>query len=155
MSIRSRILVVDDDPAVRHMLLRVLDEENYSVRTARTGSEALELARAESFQLLLLDGDLPKENVGRLCGQFAEAHPDVPMIIMVRAGNSSAPCSSGIGVCLEKPLDMERLVRTVGELIAAVQQPPPRVAPPAPSASASTERPPLNPAWGLKPSPIS
>src|SRR5258708_22314013 len=137
MRTRSIILVVDDDPAVGHRLLRVLDEEHYAVRAARTGSEALELARDENFQLLLLDGDLPKENVGRLCTQFAEAHPDVPMIIMVRAGNSSAPCSNGIGVCLEKPLDMEKLVHTVSELIKAAQQPPPLVATTAPSTSAS------------------
>src|ERR1044071_5483582 len=104
MSLRRRILVVDGDPAVRHMLLRVLDEENYSVRAARTGSEALELARDENYQLLLLDGDLPKENVTSLCSQFTEAHPAMPIIVMVRANNSASPCANGIGVCLAKPL---------------------------------------------------
>lgn len=149
---RSRILLVDDDPAVRRMLLRVLDEENYSVQAASTGAEALALAADGEFKLLLLDGDLPQEDTARLCEQLTGAHPDLPIIIMVRSNHSAASGSTGAGVCLEKPLDMEKLIRTVGELISGVEQPPPRAITPPPAAP---NRNPSLPAWKLKPWPIS
>src|SRR4051812_25112493 len=107
---RSNILLVDDDPAVRRMLLRVLDEENYSVQAVRTSAEALALAAHNEFKLLLLDGDLPGEDAGRLCEQFTRGHPELPIIIMVRPDHSCASGSNGIGVCLQKPLDMEKLL---------------------------------------------
>jgi CheY-like chemotaxis protein len=144
---RQRILLIDDDPAVRRMLLRVLDEENYSVRAATSRSEALQVALAESFNLLLLDGDLPGENSADFCAEFTRIHPQAPIIIMARP--SEAPsAATRIGVCLEKPLDIEKLLRTVGELLSAAGQPASRNTP------ASSIRASLEPGWKLKPSAI-
>jgi DNA-binding response OmpR family regulator len=144
--------LVDDDPAVRRMLVRVLDEENYSVRPASTGAEALAVAADGDFKVLLLDGDLPGEDVGHLCERFTRAYPDLPIIIMVRSNHCVEPSSSSIGVCLEKPLDMRKLIRAVGELVSGVEQAPPRVITPP---SATPDRSPSLPSWKLKPSPIS
>jgi DNA-binding response OmpR family regulator len=129
------------------MLLRVLDEENYSVRPASSGAEGLQLAQAENFQLLLLDGDLPAENANDFCAKFTLSHPDVPVIIMVRSSEAPSPGFKSIGVCLEKPLDFERLLRTVRELLAPTN-------PPTRNQVGQTIRSSVDPAWKLKPSPI-
>src|SRR5258706_9979783 len=54
---RHKVLVVDDDPAVRHMLCRLLREEGYFADCAANTTEALELFT--TFDLVLLDLNLP------------------------------------------------------------------------------------------------
>lgn len=118
---RRRILLVDEDSAVRRMLLRVLDEENYSVRATRTGREALTLAASETFHLLVLDLNLPDENASDICQQFNRSHPTTPIILMGRPNYHGAN-GARLGVLLEKPLDMPRLLRTIGELLEPAAQ---------------------------------
>jgi DNA-binding response OmpR family regulator len=148
---KRRILLVDDDPAVRRMLLRLLNEENYSVRTARTGCEALELARSETFHLFLLDCELPDENGAEICRQFISAHPDLPIVILRSASDGSlASGANRVGVCLEKPLDMEKLLRTIHELLTPVENSAERItsrpAPATPEITANKAGRPLTPA---------
>jgi len=142
---RHNILLVDDDPAVRHMLLRVLDEENYLVRAATSRGEAFQVALAETFDLLLLDGDLPGENSGDFCAEFTRNYPQVPIIIMAcSTDGSSSSARNRAGVYLEKPLDIEKLLRTVSELLSAGGQPASRGGTTAPSIRA------FDPSWRLK-----
>src|SRR5262245_40673006 len=58
----KKILLVDDDPAVRESVARVLTGEDYDVLTAANGLEALDLAAANEVDLVLLDLNLPKKN---------------------------------------------------------------------------------------------
>ncbi len=62
----ARILVVDDNDALRYSLVRALREAGYEVREARTGSEALALA-AESPDLITLDINLPDIDGYQVC----------------------------------------------------------------------------------------
>jgi two-component system phosphate regulon response regulator OmpR len=115
-----KLLLVDDDPAVRRMLLRVLDEENYEVRAAKSGAEALKFAAMETFHLVLLDINLPGEDGWNICQQFMNFHPELPIIIITARSNQLFPAlASGVGALLEKPLDMARMLRTVSGLLEA------------------------------------
>src|SRR5207302_10702310 len=58
---KRKILLVDDDPGVRRMLVRVLEEEDYLVFPAGTGREALQRLAAKDIDLVLLDLSLPLE----------------------------------------------------------------------------------------------
>ncbi len=60
MSAGRRILVVDDDPSVVDVATRVLASASYEVASARTGLEALRIARRERFDLVLLDINMPE-----------------------------------------------------------------------------------------------
>jgi two-component system phosphate regulon response regulator OmpR len=115
-----KILLVDDDPAVRRMLLRVLDGEQYEVQPARTGAEALQFAAGETFRLVLLDINLPGEDGWGICQQFMNLHPDLPILVITARSNQLFPAlASGVGALMEKPLDMARLLRTISELLEA------------------------------------
>ena len=59
---KKKVLLVDDDPGVRRMLLRVLEEEDYDVVPAVNGLEALDLATNTAPDLVLLDLNLPVQN---------------------------------------------------------------------------------------------
>ena len=55
----SKVLVVDDDPVIRDMMIDILDFEGYPIRVARNGNEALELMRGEESYLVFLDLLMP------------------------------------------------------------------------------------------------
>ena len=114
----EKLLLVDDDPAVRRMLLRVLNQENYPVRPASSGAEALMVAAGETFGLLLLDINLPGENGWEVCGQFVKAHPNLPIIVITARSNQVFPAlASEVGAVLEKPLDISKLLSTIRALL--------------------------------------
>ncbi|MBZ5516392.1 MAG: response regulator transcription factor [Acidobacteriia bacterium] len=58
-SIGGRILVVDDDPQIRRVMRTTLAANGYEVNTARSGEQALEEIRAEKYDLVLLDVNMP------------------------------------------------------------------------------------------------
>ena len=55
----GKVLVVDDDPVIRDMMVDILDFEGYPIRVARNGNEALELMRGEESYLVFLDLLMP------------------------------------------------------------------------------------------------
>lgn len=55
----GRILVVDDDPQIRRVMRTALTARGYEVGDARTGEEALEKLRSETYDLVLLDKNMP------------------------------------------------------------------------------------------------
>jgi len=55
----GRVLVVDDDPQIRRVMRTTLDARGYEVDEAASGEQALELARSEKHDLIILDINLP------------------------------------------------------------------------------------------------
>jgi DNA-binding response OmpR family regulator len=81
---RHPILVVDDNAINREMLARRLERQGYSVAVAENGRQALEMARAEPYDLMLLDMMMPEMN-GFQVLQIWMADPvlsDVPVIVV-------------------------------------------------------------------------
>jgi CheY-like chemotaxis protein len=115
---KSKILLVDDDPAVRWMLLRVLEEEGYLVLAAGNSTEALEMASTKSPDLALLDLALPVEDGWKVFQQLASNYPLVQVVIITARPNQLFPAlASGVGALMEKPLDLPRLLRTIQDLL--------------------------------------
>ena len=59
MERQNKVLVVDDDPFALRSIAKVLENESYQVMTAASGSEALDLLRRDSFDLVLTDLKMP------------------------------------------------------------------------------------------------
>ncbi len=116
---KHRVLLVDDDPGVRRMIQRVLEEENYIVIPAADGREAIELAASHSLDLVLLDLNLPGQNGWNVFEQLSKEHPLLPIIIITARPNQLFPAlASGVGALMEKPLDLPKLLRTMSDLLA-------------------------------------
>jgi len=114
---RGKILLVDDDPAIRQILLRLLAEEDYLVLTAANGVEALELVKA-TFDLVLLDLNMPVKNGWETFEQLSTKHPLLPVILITARPQQLFPAlASGVGALLEKPLDFVKLFRTIEALL--------------------------------------
>ncbi len=114
---RHKVLVVDDDPAVRHMLCRLLREEDYLVDCAANATEALELVT--SFDLVLLDLNLPGNDGWQVFEKIHSLGHAVSVIIITARHNQVFPAlASGAGALMEKPLDLPKLLRTIGSLLS-------------------------------------
>ena len=116
---QRRILVVDDDAAVRKMLSRVLAEEGYGVFCASDGADAVQSAAAAAPDLVLLDLSLREKSGWEVFQRLTRIKPLVPVIIITgKANQLFTALSAGAGALLEKPLHFPRLLETVRSLLA-------------------------------------
>jgi DNA-binding response OmpR family regulator len=110
--------VVDDDATVRESLADVLEQEHYAVKVACDGRDALRQFLEGPPDLILLDVNMPDLNGWQTFQMMAQLYPFVPvMIITARPGQARRAAELGIGVLMEKPLDIPVLLRNVRELL--------------------------------------
>lgn len=82
---QSRILVVEDDITLNEHLTDLLRNQGYDVFSTACGEQALERLRLESYDLILLDVDLPKVDGFSLL-QFVHEHSQTPVIMLTAYG---------------------------------------------------------------------
>ncbi len=80
---KGRILVVDDDPHIRRVMRTTLTAQGYEVNDARSGEETLEKLRAESFDLLLLDLNMPGMGGLETCRSIRQGRSGFELAIIV------------------------------------------------------------------------
>lgn len=114
---RQKILVVDDDNAVRTGLEAVLVAEGYEVVTASNGVQALAILRRERCDLALLDMNMPLLNGWGTIGELWRLQRGLPFIIITaRPDLGTVAREAGVEL-MEKPLDLPRLFQRIGELL--------------------------------------
>lgn len=119
----ARILAVDDSPTILEMIKAILIEGGYEVITASDGAEALDTARAENPDLILLDVMLPKLDGYRVCRllKFDQKYKHIP-IIMLTAKTEEQSMATGIRTganqYLTKPVEPEHLLAVVADELA-------------------------------------
>lgn len=115
------VLIVDDEPSIRRFLRHILETEGFLVIEARTGVDAVAIARREKPAIVLLDLVLPDidgfDVLGRLKEQSSTRH--IPVIILSIIEDEDRCFRLGASDYLPKPIDRERLVDRVSRLIAA------------------------------------
>src|SRR6185436_11553772 len=115
---KPKLLLVDDDAAVREMVGRVLTEAGYSTLSAANGQEALDMASANEVDLVLLDLNLPVKNGWDTFERLTTANPLLPIIIITARPNQLFPAlAAGVGALMEKPLDFPKLLETIRILL--------------------------------------
>ncbi|MFD3722030.1 response regulator transcription factor [Streptomyces sp. NPDC058674] len=116
----QRILVVDDEPAVREALRRSLAFEGYSVRTAVDGVDALDTADAYSPDLIVLDIQMPRMD-GLTAARRLRAAGSVTPVLMLTArdtvGDRVTGLDAGADDYLVKPFELDELFARVRALL--------------------------------------
>jgi DNA-binding response OmpR family regulator len=120
----ARILAVDDSPTVLEMITAILESGGYDVLTAVDGAEALETARAERPDLILLDVMLPKLDGYRVCRllKFDQHYRDIPIIMLTAKVEDQAMATgirTGADQYLTKPVDPETLLAAIAAELSA------------------------------------
>ncbi len=106
----ARILVVDDDAALRDMLALILGGEGYDVTTAGDGVDAVELlAGGMRPTVLLLDLMMPVMGGAAVCEWLTAAIPPTerPRVVILSAGLSATTNFPGADAALAKPYDVD------------------------------------------------
>ena len=107
----SRVLIVEDDSAVRGFLTQALLSGGYAPLAVRTGEEALDVARTDPPAVALVDGILPDMHGVRLAEAIIEIGGAAATAICFVTGaiRESVPAAAGIGA-LSKPLRLAELL---------------------------------------------
>jgi CheY-like chemotaxis protein len=113
-----QILVVDDDLLTRTTLTIILEEAGYTVLTASDGTEALDMIDAQLPDLLISDIRLPRLNGIQLLARLRSFKQTYALPVLLTSA-STRPTLKNIDRCifLEKPIGIDLLLRTVGELL--------------------------------------
>jgi DNA-binding response OmpR family regulator len=121
VTLKARILHVDDDPDIRLLMAGSLQEFGYTVMTAGSVHEAMQLAREMAFDLCILDIRLPDGSGIELCQQLRGLQPGVP-IVYYSAYADEFSQKKVLAVCgdayLRKPTSMDEWERTITGLLA-------------------------------------
>jgi two-component system response regulator MprA len=113
-----RVMVIDDDEAVREALGLALGSEGYDVQYARDGREGLELLARRAADLIIVDMRMPEVDGGNFCRSYAKDGGTSPVILMTaRAGREIAADLPGVVEAVTKPFDLEYLLEMVARLI--------------------------------------
>lgn len=116
--LKEKILLVDDEPAIRQMLTRLLTGEGYDVLQATNGAEALEIAEHADFDLVLLDLNMPGLDGWDTFEKLTSKNPLLPIIVITARPNQRfTALAAGIGALMEKPLDLQKLFLTIRDLL--------------------------------------
>jgi two-component system cell cycle response regulator DivK len=118
----ARILLVEDNEMNRDMLSRRLERKQYSVVMALDGRQALDMARAESFDLILMDLSLPEidgwEVTRRLKADEATKHiPIIALTAHAMSGDREKAIEAGSDDYDTKPIEFPRLLSKIEKLI--------------------------------------
>ena len=113
-----RVLIVDDEPVNRQVLVNHLSLRRYQVIEAGSGSEALELLNGEHFDLVLLDIMMPRMSGYEVCRRIRERHPvhELPVFFLTARDQIEdlvTGFESGINDYLTKPVSKHELLARV------------------------------------------
>ena len=115
---KKRILIVDDDMAIRKGLKKLLKKANYDVTVAADGFEAVDRFGSEPIDLLLLDLNMPGKDGWAAYENITRKDPYVPTIIMTGLPDPfPIAAAGGTGALLEKPLEPTELLGVIESLL--------------------------------------
>jgi len=117
-----RVLVADDDPAIRMLVQRVLVRQGYDVTTANDGADAIVQLDQNEFDLLVLDLMMPRvDGIGVITHLQTRGAARPPILVMTAASPDilrRLPRERIAGI-VTKPFDLDQLVRDADQAIRA------------------------------------
>jgi len=124
---KKRILIVDDEEQILKLFSRMLEKENHEIHTALSGREALNLMKTITFDLILLDLNMPEMNGTETLRGIREIDQHVPVYLVSAFHNEFHDIlkemkSEGISFeILNKPIEKKQLVLAVESELLAVE----------------------------------
>lgn len=118
---REKILVIDDDEGLLHLLKMRLSAMGFSVTSCTTGQEAGEAAKQTTFDLAITDLRLRNENGLDVTEALVQNQPGLPVIILTAHGsipNAVEAMQRGAFGYLTKPFDDKELKETIDKALA-------------------------------------
>jgi DNA-binding NtrC family response regulator len=118
--VKTRILLIEDDPSAGAAVQRVLAAEGFEVEWVRRGDTGLEAARTSHHDLVLTDFKLPGLSGLELIAKVHESAPQLPIIMMTAHGTTETAIeATKLGACeyLTKPFEVDELLDLVNTAV--------------------------------------
>lgn len=118
--LRTRILLIEDDPSAGAAVEKVLSAEGYDVDLVRRGDEGLKHAERERYDLVITDLKLPGLSGLELIARLHQAAPKLPIIMMTAHGTTETAIeATKLGACeyLTKPFEADELLDRVSDAV--------------------------------------
>lgn len=114
----AKILIIEDEAAIRRVLVKILSEENktYEVEEAEDGLVGVEKVKEEDFDLVLCDIKMPKMDGIEVLEAIKKIKPEVPVVMISGHGDLDTAVNTmklGAFDYISKPPDLNRLLNTV------------------------------------------
>ena len=112
----SKILVVDDERAIRRALREILEFEEFEVDEAENGKEGLQKATSEHYDVIFCDIKMPEMDGMEVLEGILKAKVEAPVIMISGHGNIETAVQAikkGAFDFIEKPLDLNRILVTI------------------------------------------
>ena len=122
---RKRILVIDDDAAVRQSCERVLSERGYEVETAASGTDGLARSRRGGFDCALVDLRMPDIDGMEIIRDARQNHNQMPLLILTGYGEVHSAAEAirlGVADYICKPFSPEEIVQSVSRALERVPE---------------------------------
>lgn len=125
MSEQNRVLVVDDDEAIRKLIAAILRRRSFHVDTVANGEEALRKLAEQPYQVMLLDLMMPKVDGYTVIDRVYEQKIDIEIVVVTAAGASQVKAidRSRVRAVISKPFDVTQLVEIVSSVCETVKTP--------------------------------
>ena len=117
-----RVLLVEDDPRVRPVLVEYLTGDGHTAEVASTGREGLAMFHASRFDLVITDQAMPEMSGEQLAATIKRAAPKMPIILLTGFGNMLKALGekpAGTDVIVSKPVTLNTLRKAVAQVMAA------------------------------------
>ena len=114
----SKILIIEDEAAIRRVLVKILSEESdtYQVEEANDGLAGIEKIKKEDYDLVLCDIKMPKMDGVEVLEAVKKIKPETPMVMISGHGDLDTAVNTmrlGAFDYISKPPDLNRLLNTV------------------------------------------
>jgi CheY-like chemotaxis protein len=116
-----RILVVDDEPMVCDAILRILELDKHSVKTAASAQEALTVFEAGKFDLIIIDYEMPLMKGDKLAAAIKAQAPKQPIIMVTAYGESLRAAGDfplAVDLVINKPFGVKEFREAVSKVAA-------------------------------------
>jgi CheY-like chemotaxis protein len=114
----ARILVIDDEEAVRDILSRMLMTKGHQVETASDGDEGIERFKKQPFDLVFTDLGMPKLSGWEVGKALKELNPKIPVVMITGWGmelSREKMSENGIDLMISKPFNFEQVTQLIFE----------------------------------------
>ncbi|MBR1509282.1 MAG: sigma-54-dependent Fis family transcriptional regulator [Bacteroidales bacterium] len=111
-----KVLIVDDERAIRYSLKEILEMESYQVETAENGREGLQKAEKEKYDAIFCDIKMPEMDGTEMLSKLIEEGIETPVIMVSGHADitTAVDCiKKGAFDFIEKPLDLNRILITL------------------------------------------
>lgn len=112
----SKILVIDDERAIRRALREILEFEEFEVEEAENGKQGLSMAKSDLYDIIFCDIKMPELDGMEVLEALVEAKVETPVIMISGHGTIETAVQAlkkGAFDFIEKPLDLNRILVTI------------------------------------------